>query len=59
MRIEWEPCRPTQKVCSPLRLVSYCTVIMPGSYGPDQLASMLRVVDGTTAARDNHPAQYH
>ena len=42
------PCRPTQKMCSPLRLVSYCTVIMPGSYGPDQLASMRRVPDGTT-----------
>jgi hypothetical protein len=40
-RIEWGPCRPTQKVCSPLRLVSYCTVIMRGSYGPHQLASML------------------
>jgi len=41
IRIEWGPCRPTQKVCSPLRLVSYCTVIMPGSYGPDHLEYML------------------
>jgi len=28
IRIEWGPCRPTQKRCSPLRLASYCTVIM-------------------------------
>jgi hypothetical protein len=28
IRIEWEPCLPTQKRCSPFRLASYCTAIM-------------------------------